>query len=213
MNKVYLSEHANPILSDYLKSLGCDISYVHSTSHTYDPVSAHPDIYLCRMGFRKLFYGNPDTLGFDYPKNVIYNAVFMGKYFIHNLESTSKDLLDQAKRMEKVLIDVPQGYTKCNMVVVDDYAAITSDRGIAKALAETDIDFLLIEPGHVKLKNHPHGFLGGASGRVGDEMIFHGDLSAHPDFDKIIDFHKKHNCGVKYFPEFELEDIGSIIWA
>ena len=212
MNRVYLSENANPILVDYLKAHGYDISFVYSTSHTYDPVSAHPDIYLSRMGFRKIFYGNPDLLGFHYPENVKYNAVFIGKYFIHNLESTSKDLLEQAKRLEKILVDVPQGYTKCNMVVVDDHSAITADLGIAKALEGLDIDLLVVTQGHVKLKGHPYGFLGGASGRVGDEMIFHGDLSAHPDFEKIIDFLKKHNCGVKYFPEFDLEDIGSIIW-
>lgn len=211
--KVYLSEHANSILVDYLKAKGYEISFVLSTSHTYEPVNAHPDIYLCKMGFRKMFYGNPGALGFRYPENAIYNAVCMGKYFIHNLEVSARELLEQANHLDKTLINVPQGYTKCNMAVLHDGAAITADRGIAKSLEDTGIDLLIISPGNVLLKNHPYGFIGGASGAVDGEMIFHGNLSVHPDFSLIKTFMEKHDIKLKYFEEFELEDIGSIIEA
>ena len=213
MSKVFLSEHANPMLADYLKSLGYSISFVYSASHTYDPVSSHPDIYMCRTGLGEIFYGDPGSPGPNYPDNIKYNAACVGKYFIHRLGSTSKDLLDHAKHSGKILIDVPQGYTKCNMVVVGDRAAITSDRGIAKALAGTDIDLLLVSPGHVRLRGYSCGFIGGASGQVGNDIVFHGNLAAHPDFNEIADFLEGHGCGLKYFEEFELEDIGSIIWA
>ena len=211
MIKIYLSECANPILVQYLKAQRYEISYVNSTSATYASISSHPDIYLCKMGFRKVFYGNIDQLGFEYPDTAKFNAVVMGKYFIHNIKYTSKDLLEHAKRADKVVIDVPQGYTKCNMAIVGDYAAITSDLGIAAALQETEIDLLVIEPGHVCLQGQEHGFIGGASGLVGNEMIFHGNLSMHPDFDRIVEFVQRHGCELKYFEEFELEDIGSII--
>ena len=211
MSKIYLSESANPILVEYLKSIGHEISFVFQGPHTYSPVNSHPDIYLCKLGFRRIFYGNPDLLGFDYPENVKYNAVCLGKYFIHNLDYTSPELLDEARHSGKICVDVPQGYTKCNMAVVHDEAAITADQGIANALKETDIDLLLVSQGHVLLKGFPYGFLGGASGKVDDKMVFHGDLSAHPDFGKIKDFVEKHKCKLVYFEEFELEDIGSII--
>jgi len=165
------------------------------------------------VGFRKIFYGNAEQLGFEYPDNVKFNAVVMGNYFIHNTHFTSPDLLNEAKRLEKKIINVEQGYTKCNMAVINDSTAITSDKGIAKALESTGIDLLVIEPGHVRLRGQSSGFIGGASGRVGNEMIFHGNLSAHPDFDRIVDFLKKYQCNFKYFEEFELEDIGSIIEA
>jgi len=213
MNKAYLSEQANPILVEYLKNLGYEISFVSATSHTYFPVNSHPDIYLCKIGFRKVFYGKPELLGFNYPDNCIYNAVFMGKYFIHNLNYTAKELLLYARRAGKELINVSQGYTKCNMAVVSDNAAITSDEGIAKALEQTDIDLLVVTPGHVILKGFPSGFIGGASGKVGNKMIFHGDLSSHPDFNRIQGFVEKHHCKLVYFEQFELEDIGSIIEA
>ena len=209
--KVYLSEHANPILAEYLKKSGYDISFVLSAPHTYEPVCSHPDMYMCKIGFRRMFYGNPNALGYNYPDNAKFNAVCMGKYFIHNLDVTAPELLEKARHLGKQLVNVPQGYTKCNMAVLHESAAITSDHGIAKSLENTDIDLLVISPGHVLLKNHPYGFLGGSSGVVGNEIIFHGNLSAHPDFNAIMDFMVKYNCKFKYFEEFELEDIGSII--
>ena len=213
MSKIYLSEHANTILVKYLEAQDHELSFVPATSFTYDSVSSHPDIYMCKIGAGKVFYGDPNELGFNYPENIKFNAVVMGDYFIHNLKFTSKNLLTEAERLNKKLIDVPQGYTKCNMAVVSDNAAITSDMGIARALkaANTNIDLLVVAPGHVILKGYPYGFLGGASGRVRGEMIFHGNLAKHPDFNKISDFIEKHNCKLTYFEEFELEDIGSII--
>jgi len=168
---------------------------------------------LCKTGFRKVFYGNAEQLGFKYPNNAKFNGVVMGKYFIHNTKYSSHDLLVEAKRLDKKVIHVEQGYTKCNMAVIDDNTAITSDKGIAEALANTTIKLLVIEPGHVLLQGQKYGFIGGASGRVGNEMIFHGNLSAHPDFNRIVDFLNENQCNYKYFEEFELEDIGSIIEA
>ena len=212
MSKIYLSENANPILVEYLKTRCFEISFVRATSHTYDAVSAHPDIYICKIDDNNIFHGDPNELGFNYPDNVKFNAVVMGEYFIHNLKFTSEKLLEEAKCLNKTLVNVPQGYTKCNMAVVSDNAAITSDMGIAHALTAMNvaIDLLVVAPGHVILKGFPHGFIGGASGRVGDEMIFHGNLAEHPDFNKIADFVKKHNCKLTYFEDFGLEDIGSI---
>jgi hypothetical protein len=211
VSKIYLSEQANPILVNYLEAGGHELSFVKSTLYTYDSVSSHPDIYMCKIRANKIFHGNPEELGFNYPENIKFNAVVMGKYFIHNFEFTSRNLIAEIVHFVNHHINVPQGYTKCNMAVVTDNAAITSDMGIAVALKTTNIDLLVVTPGHVLLKGQTHGFLGGASGRVGDEMIFHGNLSAHPDFEKISAFMKKHKCKLKYFEEFELEDIGSII--
>jgi len=137
----------------------------------------------------------------------------MGDYFIHNLAFTAQELLEQARKAGKQLISVKQGYTKCSMVVVNGNAAITSDPGIASSLSETALDILLVSHGHVRLKGHTYGFLGGTSGKVGDHLFFHGNLSVHPDFKKIRAFLEKHKCKFTYFKEFELEDIGSIIEA
>lgn len=41
-------------------------------------------------------------------------------------------------------------------------------------------------------------------------MVFNGDITAHPDADRIIEFISKRNIEIKWF-DFTLEDIGSII--
>jgi len=213
MDKIYLSERANPMMVEYLKTLGYEISLVAATTRTYFPVNSHPDIYMCAMSRHEIFHGDPALIGFNYPHNIRYNAVCMGEHFIHNLKYTDEKLLSLARSLGKIPVNVRQGYTKCNMAVIDENSAVTSDQGVLKSLANTGIDLLAVSPGHVLLTGQPCGFLGGASGKVGDEMIFHGNLSAHPDFIRIADFVKSRGCGLKYFEQFELEDIGSIIEA
>ncbi len=210
MGTIYLSETANPLLISYLKAQGHLVQLIRSTRRTYEPVSSHPDIYFCSPGpGHRLFRGQPDRIGYSYPQNIIYNAACIGKYFIHNLKYTDPELLRCVRDMRK--IHVSQGYTKCNTVVVDEHSIITSDQGIFKACRD-HMDVLLIRPHHVKLSGFPYGFLGGASGRVENTLLFHGNLKAHPDFGLITDFIRSRGLKLVYFEEFELEDIGSILW-
>lgn len=239
MSTIYLSENANELLKKYLRDKGHCICEIKRTDAVYDAVSSHADIYLCPLScglvvaqeqyalmleqlvdqsenrsseLNELVYTiGSSPLGFEYPENVKYNAVQMGKHFIHNIKYTDKLLLDMAKRLKLNIIPVKQGYTKCNMVVLDDQSAITSDAGLAKALISNGIDVLTITPGHVRLKGFPYGFLGGTSGRVGDEILFNGNLSAHPDYVAIKAFIKGKSLKIKDFEEYPLEDIGSIL--
>jgi len=130
---------------------------------------------------------------------------------MHNAKHTDPVILNKAKELGLESIHVKQGYTKCSLVILDDNAAITSDKGLAAALKKYGIDILLITHGHVNLPGFPYGFLGGASGKVDDEIIFNGNLSAHPDFEKIKDFICQRGLKVTWFEEYPLEDIGSII--
>lgn len=238
MSTVYLSENAHPLLLNYLKTQGYELKLVKGQGMTYPEVAAHADLYMCKLGTAasaplfRMFYEGPEDLGYKYPENVKYNGVCMGSYFIHHLAYTAPSLLKHTEQLGLNLIQVPQGYTKCNMVILNDTAAITSDEGIYQSLCRyfqgdfqtssenppssenQPIRLLLIQPGHVKLGGFPYGFLGGASGRVGDEILFNGDLSAHPDFQQIIDFISAQGLTAKYFPDYPLEDIGSIIeWS
>ena len=73
------------------------------------------------------------------------------------------------------------------------------------------MNVLLVEPGFVKLRGANTGFIGGASGRIDDKIVFNGDLSAHPNFREIAGFIEERGLGCKWFGLYELEDIGSII--
>lgn len=215
MKKIYISKNGGIPLLNYLSALGYKLELIDTQGITYAAVSSHADIFCCRMSAgeaSEILVGDTAEIGFNYPENVKFNAVCLDKYFIHNLKHTSPVLLYEAQKRGLELINVKQGYTKCNIVVVDGHSVITSDEGIFNTLSRySDIEVLKIRQGFIKLSGFEYGFLGGASGRVGNEIIFNGNLAAHPDFNAICEFIQNRGLQVKYFPEYELEDIGSII--
>ena len=204
---VYISERANIRLINEFS----DTVLVKKTAPVYDAVSTHPDIYMCRLPNGKVIKANEGEIGESYPDNIAFNAVCLDRYFIHNLKYTNKRLIHEAEALGLIPVNVKQGYTKCSCVVVDGKSVITADDGIFAVLSKLpDVDVLKICPGFVKLVGMEYGFLGGASGKVGNTMFFHGDLSQHPDCNKIVDFIMERGIKIKDFP-FPLEDIGSII--
>ena len=215
MKSIYISHSADKKIIGYLSTYGCRLQTVPSGGRTYPAVDAHPDIYFCKMGVTRhphIFKGDPREIGASYPENIRFNAVCLDKYFIHNIKNTSPALIREAQNLQLELINVKQGYTKCNCVVVDGHSIITSDQGIIGTLKKyPDIDVLPICQGFVSLDGFEYGFLGGASGRVGDEIIFNGNLSAHPDYDSIGRFIASRNLQLKFFPEYPLTDVGSIL--
>ena len=215
MNKLYLSRNANRILIDYLQEKGYVLEFINSNGIVDDSIAAHPDVFLCKMGIDKdspIFFAENKDLGHEYPADVAFNAACTGKYFIHNLAYTNEKLLAAAKAMDMILVDVKQGYTKCSIAIIDETSIITYDEGIAKACEKhKDLDVLKIAPGFVRLDGYDTGFIGGTCGRVGDEIIFNGDLFAHPDFTAIVKFIEKRGLTCKWFADYKLTDIGSIL--
>lgn len=230
MNTVCLSEETNRILKDYLKSRGHEIIEIGRTDAVYSAIDSHADIYLCKIRDELIvapeqypligkallqcgvkFSLGASPLGSRYPANVKYNAAQLGEHLIHNTSHTDPRILDKAKEAGLQTIQVKQGYTKCNLVVVDEKSAITSDAGLASVLSRYGIDILLIAQGHVALPGFSYGFLGGATGRVGSEILFNGNLSAHPDFENITRFISERKLQAVWFEGYPLEDIGSLI--
>ena len=211
MTRVYISENAFDETKEYIRSKGYEIVTVSKQADVQDAVAAHPDIYMCRLkagSSSGIYFGDPKQLSYDYPGDVLYNAACVGRYIICS-KHTSEELI-RASGLKPIY--VCQGYCKCNLVVVDESHVITEDEGIAKTLsAYPDISCLLVEPHQVMLKGFPYGFIGGASGRVGDEIIFNGNIKAHSDYESIKEFIK--SCGLKLvsFDNQPLTDIGSII--
>lgn len=215
MSKLFISQETNKKLIDYLIAKGYQLEFIASDGIVDDAISSHPDIFLCKMGVddnAPIFFAESQDLGKDYPKDIAFNAACTGKYFIHNLANTNEKLLLSAKAMDMVLVDVKQGYTKCSVVVVDWNAIITYDEGIALACKKfPGLDVLKVSPGFVRLDGYDTGFIGGTSGRVGNEIVFNGDLSAHPDFQPIVKFIEDHGLTYKWFEGYPLTDIGSIL--
>lgn len=217
MNTIYLSKDANPILRSYLWTQGFKILSVLGSPYLDGGIASHADLFMCKMGSQPdslLFMGDPSIPKSPYPLDIPYNAVCTGTYFIHNLAYSQNALLQKAKELGMNMIHVRQGYTKCNTVIVNENSLITSDQGIYKTLeGHSDIDCLLVQSGHVCLPGYSTGFIGGASGRIGERILFHGNLKAHPNYIQIRQFIETRRLEPVWFPEFPLTDIGSIIEA
>ena len=217
MSRIYVSINAYQKMIDSLCEEGHLIAFVRPCKAVSEPISMHPDICIIKLGTSlksPVFAGNTSLLGPEYPNDVLYNAVVTERFFICNTKTVSRDLVKAVNTLYPDIrtIHVNQGYTKCNIVVIDEKHFITEDDGIFKALdAEEGAECLLIEGGYVLLPGHDRGFIGGASGRIGDDIWFNGDISAHPDYDRIKSFIEGCGLGIRYVSGRPLFDIGSII--
>ena len=215
--RILLSAEAQTGLAEWFRTRGFDVELFRTTGITADPLACHPDMFMCKMGAApdadtiSYFAQNDISLSPDYPDDIAFNAACTGRYFIHTHKYTAPVLLKRAEASGMTLVDVRQGYAKCSTVVVDDCSVITYDRGIAKACKASGMDVLTVCPGYIILPGYNTGFIGGASGRVDDTVIFNGDLSSHPDFRAMTDFIERRGLEVKWFREWPLTDIGSII--
>ena len=205
---IYVSCMAQAQLIEYLKKKD-DVTVISPSDLVYPEISSHPDIFMCRIG-DEVIHCTKEEIGFSYPENIAFNAACTGKYFIHNIKHTAPRLLSAAKDKGMEIIHVKQGYSKCSIAVIDETSLITEDEGIKKSLAPYPVDVLMISKGHVRLEGFDFGFIGGTCGRVGNEIVFNGDISSHPDYKDIKEFIEKRGLEIKYF-DYPLSDIGSIL--
>lgn len=212
-NTRYLSENASAELINAIKKMGCDVLTVGPAENVNTPIASHPDIQMCRLGFHAndpVVFAEQVEIASIYPEDVAFNAACTGRYFIHNLKYTNPRLLSAAKSSGMTLVDCKQGYAKCSTVIVDEKSIITYDEGLALACRNAGMDVLTVRPGHVILEGYNTGFIGGCSGRIGDTIIFNGNINQHPDGDSIIKWIESR--GLKCLAlDYPLTDIGSII--
>lgn len=215
MNKTYISKDAHRRIKEYLETIGRDVQLVATEGVVDKRIANHPDVWLCKMGISDdapIYFASESDLGMDYPEHAAYNAACTGKYFIYNPATIAPALIKIAKDMELNLIEVSQGYTKCSIAIVDEDSIITYDKGIARACEPyPELNVLTIQPGNIKLVGFDTGFIGGTCGRVGNEIIFNGSLDKHPDFAMIVDFIEGRGLAARWFSEYPLTDIGSIL--
>jgi len=204
-----------------------------SESGMYDSISCHPDMWFFRINAgtvahapalprgimtvleesgMDLLRGESDPSG-KYPETSRYNAARVGKRILHNIKYTDPVILKKAREDGIEMIDVTQGYTGCSIVPAGEEALITADRGIAARAASAGLEAMLIDPGHVELPGHEHGFIGGASGIMPDGTVFFlGDLSTRPDKDMIISFLERQGTEHIYIRDLPLFDAGGLFF-
>lgn len=164
---------------------------------------------LKKIGITAVF---EDNITSPYPKDILLNSAFINNKIICNTSVTSKKIIDFAEENNIELINIKQGYSKCNICVVSDNAVITEDDGIASLLNFYQIDVLKISKGDIFLSDVHYGFLGGASGKLSkDKIYFSGDISQHRDYLQIVEFLNKHHIESVYNKSRKLRDFGGFI--
>ena len=151
-----------------------------------------------------------NSLGYEYPNNIILNSLILKDYFFHNIKYTDPSLLNAVSN--KKIINVKQGYTKCSVLPLNDKAFITNDIGIAKKMNIENLDVLLLPYGDIELPNLNYGFIGGIGGMINNETLaLFGDISCYQYKDEVINFTKKYGIDIISLKKGKLVDRGSLL--
>lgn len=186
----------------------------------------HSDILTYHLGNGRFIvdetavnaFGNYDisatvNVSSPYPNDCLLNAADIGDYIICNSKITHRSILKSAEKQNKQIINVNQGYAKCSVCIVKRNTVITDDPSIYQECnKKSGVSVLFVSKGSVDLHGQNYGFLGGASGLLGEnKLFFNGDLSYHKDFLAIKDFLSYHNVKYADIKNKQLTDVGSII--
>lgn len=232
MKGVIVDYRTSKKILDKLSSLGFEIIMSDESKSVSPFLSGHPDMQICKCSgdvfvcapecyeyykmvlsqFNVKLLCGKTGLECNYPNDIAYNVVRIGNIAIHNFDFTDGVIKDCFVNLNVKMLNVKQGYAKCNVCVVGDNSAITSDVGIYKKLVANDVDTLLIDDGDINIWGWEHGFIGGASGMLDDKTLaFCGNVQLHPCGHQIENFCFKHNVSVVSLADDVLFDYGSII--
>ena len=216
-----------PDFAEKLNNFGFKTHLIDSNVCLDNPVSKHADMQFITLNrktfvlpesdsfieflkFNKIEFELTEKAEKKYPKDVLCNGKLIGNKIFCNTKTIDKKIIKFALESGLIIIHVNQGYTGCSTLKVNDNAIITSDKSIYDAAINNNVEVLLITEGFIKLKGYNHGFIGGCSSNINNEIIiFCGSLENHPDKNKIRKFINDRNLSILEF-DFELTDIGGI---
>ncbi len=161
-----------------LKKTG-DLVLLQTHGITYEAISGHPDIFYCHspkgvvaapnapesitrivQGTGHLLALGETMVGETYPDTASYNAYIGDSLIVHKTSITDGAIMNRFGHLS--IIDVGQGYTRCNLLEVKG-CYITSDRGIERKLKKAGLKTFFVNPRQIILPGAPHGFFGGCA--------------------------------------------------
>lgn len=227
MTEILINYNTNREIEKSLENLNFKIYKTTPNKNLLEPLEAHPDLLLHNLPngdlvvdrdnyeyYKNLFddyniIKSSSSLDCKYPKDISLNASVFKNLFIHNLKYTDEKLLDYYSKNGYKLINVRQGYTKCN-ISIGKNVLITSDRDIYEKVRKFE-KILLIDHKQIILTGFNYGFIGGASGLIDDTLYFTGSLEKHSSYNKIIEFLEENNEKYDFLSKSDIIDYGSIL--
>ena len=226
---IIVDKRAPKLALEKLEEYG-ELLLFESSDSTYSAISGHPDIFFCQLPDNSLivapnapkeflkvlknrnlpFKFGKNRVGEKYPKSAHYNAVVNSNFLIHNLQITDSEIINSCQ--EKKLINVRQGYVRCNLIPLPDGSFICSDMGIYKELKKQNLELLYVNPNGIELPGFPNGFIGGTMGFNNGKLFILGSLKYFPEGKKIEKFLEKKSIEIVELYDGPLFDGGSIFF-
>lgn len=211
-----------------LEALGIDVIHTEPIEHLIDYERYHVDMQMLLID--RIAFLTDDSVyledmlsecGYDvcicsglrrkYPENVLLNAALVGNRLFCKADAIADKVRDFCEDNSIRVVDNKQGYSKCSTLVINENAVITADKSIYNAAVKENIDVLLITPGFIRLDDDNFGFIGGASGVIGDTVLFFGDVYSHPDAKLITEFIEKYDMNYISLCDGCLVDLGGLV--
>lgn len=237
MEYILIDSRMRNIEKNTLKYLGYRLVKIERSNNVYPEISSHVDIFTTKIGdilvvekskYEDLLFmlknteynilSGKEEVEMNYPEDIKYNVCIIGNYAVHNFKYTDKVVLKLLNEHGYELINVEQGYTNCSIAVIDDSSVITTDKKIAEKLIANNISVLLLDyTPDIKLKDeygnysNMNGFIGGAIGKVDNNIIIFGDLEKIDKDNKIRDFIKSRNLNIIDFKGLDVIDYGGLV--
>jgi radical SAM superfamily enzyme len=215
-----------------LSKLG-NVCWLEPSDAAYPSISSHPDIFcfchnerhcesvICAENVHidlpqniKVEKGGK-SVGNKYPETCHYNAVGIGNLLIHNLKFTDETILELYGQMWKksVQLNVNQGYTRCNLLALNEQNYITSDFGILRILEENGYNVFYVDPQQITLPGQKYGFFPGCCGMFGDNLVVCGSLGRLKECKELRKFVRRNGMRIIELYDGELVDVGSIFFV
>ena len=211
---------------EILETLG-NVVWLEPSGLAYPSISSHPDIFFFCDNERncKSIVCAPNTpnewlekikcpvikgdkpVGVKYPETVHYNAVGIDNILIHNLQFSDKKLWNKSLQ-----INVNQGYTRCNLLALNETNYITSDLGIKKTLEKHGFDVFYVDPQQITLSGQKYGFFPGCCGLFGDNVVICGSLNYLKECKELKKFIRRNKMKIIELYNGKLVDVGSIFF-
>lgn len=193
---------------------------------TYSAISAHPDIFMFKKDNILIFAPNlPDKykevleksqcslivgknpVGKIYPESSYYNASCNSNLLITNIKNADPSILSLFS--EEQIINTPQGYSRCNSLIMNENLVLSSDIALCKKHAS----YLYIDPKEILLEGFEHGFFGGCCGIYQKKVYINGSLKHLKNNKDLYRILEKHQIEVIELSQEKLQDVGGIFFV